>query len=58
MSNKPEQQQNVNQLMQVRLEKMEELKNLNIKPFGDKYTATHTAQEILDNPDKFIESGK
>ena len=32
MSNKPEQQQNVNQLMQVRLEKMEELKNLNIKP--------------------------
>lgn len=58
MSNKPEQQQNVNQLMQVRLEKMEELKNLNIKPFGDKYTATHTAQEILDNPDKFIESGE
>ncbi len=56
MSNKPEQQQNVNQLMQVRLEKMEELKNLNIKPFGDKYTVTHTAQEILDNPDKFIES--
>ncbi len=58
MSNKPEQQQNVNQLMKVRLEKMEELRGLNIKPFGDKYTASHTAKEILDNPDTFIESGE
>jgi len=56
MSNKPE--QNVNQLMKVRLDKMEELKNLSIKPFGDKYQATHTAKEILDNPDKFIASGE
>lgn len=39
----------LNELMQVRRQKMDELKNAGIDPFGKRYLRTHRAQDILDN---------
>lgn len=46
-----------NELMKVRLEKMEALKEKGINPFGQKFVRTHHAQEVLDQQDKFIAEG-
>jgi lysyl-tRNA synthetase class 2 len=51
-----EQTTDVNELIKVRLEKLEELKAKGINPFGDKFEPTHHAQEILDKAQEFIDS--
>lgn len=39
----------LNELMQVRRQKLEELKNKGIDPFGQRYDRTHLAKDILTN---------
>lgn len=43
------QELDLTQLMQVRLEKLEELKRKGINPFGSRFTRTHYANDIVDN---------
>ncbi len=43
-----EKQQDVNELMQVRRDKMQAFIDKGIEPFGRKYDVTHHAQELLD----------
>ena len=38
----------LNELMQVRRDKLQDLYDLGIDPFGEKFERTHTAQEIID----------
>lgn len=56
MTDHIEQTTDVNELIKVRLEKLEELKAKGINPFGDKFEPTHHAQEILDKAQEFIDS--
>jgi lysyl-tRNA synthetase class 2 len=46
----------VNELMQVRIEKLAELKNKGINPFGSKFETTHQIQEVIDRAQELIES--
>lgn len=41
----------LNELMQVRRDKLQDLYDLGIDPFGEKFERTHTAQEIIDSFD-------
>lgn len=43
----------LNELMQVRLEKMQQLRESGIDPFGGKFNVTHKAKEILDDFEGF-----
>jgi lysyl-tRNA synthetase, class II len=43
--------EDLNELMRVRREKMKELTEKGVEPFGEKYSASHHAQEINDNFD-------
>ncbi len=45
----PAQEMNPGELRRVRLEKIEELKSLNIEPFGHKYERDSMAASIIDN---------
>lgn len=56
MSNKVE--GGLKQLMNVRLEKIEALRERGIDPFGERYEATHHISEVLAQKDALIESGK
>ena len=56
MSNKVE--SGLKQLMNVRLEKVAALKEKGIDPFGERYEITHHIKELLDNQEKFIQSGE
>lgn len=56
MSNKVE--GGLKQLMNVRLEKIEALREQGIDPFGERYEATHHISEVLAQKDALIESGK
>jgi lysyl-tRNA synthetase class 2 len=42
-------QQELNELMQVRLEKLHELQSKGINPFGERFERTHHAVDILNN---------
>lgn len=46
-----EQEQPLNELMQVRRNKMEELRSRGIEPFGPKYEASHYSTEIIEKFD-------
>ena len=41
--------ENVNELMRVRLEKIEKLNSQGIEPYADRYSRTHMSLEIIDN---------
>lgn len=56
MSNKVE--SGLKQLMNVRLEKVAALKEKGIDPFGGRYEVTHHIKALLDNQEKFIQSGE
>ena len=43
-----EQQQNINELKKVRLEKLEDLRKMEIDPFGSRFERNAMAQEIID----------
>jgi lysyl-tRNA synthetase class 2 len=53
-----EQNQELNELIQVRLEKLNELKEKGINPFGQKFEPTYHAREILEQAEKLIETGQ
>lgn len=42
-------EQDINQLKKVRLEKLDELRQMEIDPFGSRFERTAMAQEIIDN---------
>ncbi len=46
-----EQEQPLHELMQVRRNKMEELRKRGVNPFGPKYEASHYSTEVIDNYD-------
>jgi len=48
----------LNELMKARFNKLNELKEKGINPFGQKFARTHHVQEILDNAQAFIDSGQ
>ncbi len=41
--------ENVNELMRVRLDKLEKLSHQGIEPYADRYLRTHMSSEIIDN---------
>ena len=43
------QEQNINELKKVRLEKLQELRDMGIDPFGGRFERNAVAQEIIDN---------
>lgn len=43
---------NLNELLQVRRSKLDELRKLGVDPFGQKYERTHTAADVLQHQDK------
>ena len=43
-----EQIMDLNELMQVRMEKMDELKEKGINPFGDKFEPTHKIRILIE----------
>jgi len=51
-----EQIMDVNELIQVRLEKLAELKAKGINPFGEKFEPTHHAQDILERAQELIDN--
>lgn len=53
-----EQNLDLNEMMQVRMEKLNELKGKGINPFGQKFNPTYKSKEILDRADELIESGQ
>lgn len=50
--NHQEQEVEVSELLQIRREKLDELRGLGVDPFGDKYERTHNAGEILKQYDQ------
>ncbi len=42
----------INEILKVRLQKLEDLEKLGVKPFGDKYSYSHHCQQIKDNFDE------
>ncbi|NLT96142.1 MAG: lysine--tRNA ligase [Clostridia bacterium] len=46
----------VNELMKVRIEKMTELKEKGLNPFGSRFETTHKIQEIIDRAQELIEN--
>ena len=46
-----ENREELNELMRVRRDKLKDLYDLGIDPFGEKFERTHTAQEIIDRFD-------
>ena len=43
------QEMDLNELMLVRRKKLDELRNMGIDPFGQKFERTHKAEEVIDN---------
>jgi lysyl-tRNA synthetase class 2 len=41
----------INEILKVRLQKLEDLEKFGVKPFGDKYSYYHNCQQIKDNFD-------
>lgn len=50
--NQQEQEVEVSELLQIRREKLDELRGLGVDPFGDKYERTHNAGDILKQYDQ------
>lgn len=48
----------LNQLMKVRLDKMDQLREKDVNPFGQRFERTHTCQEVLENAEALIASGE
>ena len=46
------------QIMNVRLEKMDALRERGVDPFGHRFDITHHIDEIIANKDALIESGE
>ncbi len=46
------------QIMNVRLEKMDALRERGVDPFGHRFDITHHINEIIDQKDALVESGK
>jgi lysyl-tRNA synthetase class 2 len=42
----------INEILKVRLQKLEDLEKFGVKPFGDKYSYSHHCQQIKDNFDE------
>lgn len=56
MAKETKEEREMNQLMKVRVEKMEALAEKGISPFGEKFVPTHHIAEIIENQDELIAS--
>lgn len=54
MSNETNQQEELNDQLKVRREKMEQLREKNIDPFGERFERTHLSSELHEAYDRFI----
>ncbi|MDO9576673.1 MAG: lysine--tRNA ligase [Candidatus Cloacimonadales bacterium] len=50
--------ENINQLLQVRREKLEKVRKLGINPYPNRCKRTHKIGELIEKKDKFLESGE
>ncbi|HPR18360.1 MAG TPA: lysine--tRNA ligase [Candidatus Cloacimonadota bacterium] len=50
--------ENENQLLKVRREKLEKVRNLGVDPYPNRCKRTHKIGELIEKKDKFLESGE
>ncbi|RLC48870.1 MAG: lysine--tRNA ligase [Candidatus Cloacimonadota bacterium] len=50
--------ENINQLLKVRREKLEKVRELGINPYPNRCKRTHKIGELIEKKDKFLESGE
>ena len=58
MAKQTQEEKQLNQLVKVRMDKMEALREKGVNPFGQRFERTHHAKDILDHADALIESGE
>jgi len=50
--------ENINQLLKVRREKLEKVRELGLNPYPNRCKRTHKISELIEKKDKFLESGE
>lgn len=58
MAKQTQEEKRENELMKVRMDKMEALREKGVNPFGQRFERTHHAKEVLDNAEALIASGE
>lgn len=51
MAKQTQEEKQLNQLVKVRMDKMEALREKGVNPFGQRFERTHHAKDILDHAD-------
>ena len=58
MAKQTQEEKRENELIKVRMDKMEALREKGVNPFGQRFERTHHAKDILDNAEALIASGQ
>ena len=58
MAKQTQEEKRENELMKVRMDKMEALREKGVNPFGQRFERTHHAKDVLDNAEALIASGE
>ena len=58
MAKQTQEEKRENELIKVRMDKMEALREKGVNPFGQRFERTHSAQDVLDNAEALIASGE
>lgn len=58
MAKQTQEEKRENELIKVRMDKMEALREKGVNPFGQRFERTHHAKDILDNAEALIASGE
>ena len=58
MAKQTQEEKRENELIKVRMDKMEALREKGVNPFGQRFERTHHAQQVLDNAEALIASGE
>ena len=58
MAKQTQEEKRENELMKVRMDKMEALREKGVNPFGQRFERTHHAKDVLDNAETLIASGE
>lgn len=58
MAKQTQEEKRENELMKVRMDKMEALREKGVNPFGQRFERTHHAKDVLDNAEMLIASGE
>ena len=57
MAKQTQEEKRENELIKVRMDKMEALREKGVNPFGQRFERTHHAQDVLDNAEALLASG-